>query len=299
MIRCLCEANTRIFSNLIFKVVKEYYPEAILVIERNSYGQGVIDNLSDTEIERNLFYTNMTKSQIANKQRANKKGNYMYGIFNQSEIRETLYGLICTDIVSYKKRLIKSVDIFEELSTVVLHNGRYDHEVGSHDDLLIAFLFALYALLYDANMLKHFGIKRPAILSDNEYTMLEFEDSFRKRIRTKKDMINEVIGENKGYASLSDLQHLSNQTENLKRENELAGNPNKSIDLVEAYLDDLIRDSESTNYTVDGGQVKQNITQHDLGIDNPFKDMRKQQQNKPKSVNDMTSFLLGDDYSPY
>jgi hypothetical protein len=94
------EANTRIFSNLIFKVVKEYYPEAILVIERNSYGQGVIDNLSDTEIERNLFYTNMTKSQIANKQRANKKGNYMYGIFNQSEIRETLYGLICTDLIS-------------------------------------------------------------------------------------------------------------------------------------------------------------------------------------------------------
>lgn len=304
------EANTRVFSNLLYKVVKDFFHEAILVIERNSYGQGVIDNLSATDIERNLFYTNMTKSQMANKVKANKKGNYMYGIFNQSEVRETLYGMISTDIVSLKKRVIKSIDIFEELSTVVLHNGRYDHEDGAHDDLLIAMLFAFYALLYDPNMEKNFNIKRPTLVSDNEYTLLEFEDAFRKKIRTKKDVLDDVVAKGKGYNTFDDIVKLADKSLELNHSSEgdnLRGKTNKPIDLVEDFFDELAREYTQDVYAVDknSGAVKQNIKYEDLGFNNKpnlNQNMQFNQNNRPikkGAVNDMTSHILGDDFSPF
>ncbi len=183
-------------------------------------------------------------------------------------------------------------------------------KMGRHDDLLIAMLFAFYALLYDPNMEKNFNIKRPTLVSDNEYTLLEFEDAFRKKIRTKKDVLDDVVAKGKGYNTFDDIVKLADKSLELNHSSEgdnLRGKTNKPIDLVEDFFDELAREYTQDVYAVDknSGAVKQNIKYEDLGFNNKpnlNQNMQFNQNNRPikkGAVNDMTSHILGDDFSPF
>lgn len=307
------EANTRQFSNLIYLVVKQYFSKAILVIERNSYGQGVIDNLAVTDIEPNLYYTNMTKSQEkagVNANKSNRNGKFMYGIFNQNEVRDTLYGMICVDMVKSWKRIIKSRDIFEEISTVTYINGRYDHEPGSHDDLLIAKLFSLFPLLYDRVMQSEFGVAKPTLLNDDEYTLLEFESSLKDKVKTKTQMLNSIS--DKGYYTLSDIQEiermnaarLSSGGKDVKKEfnpyennNGNENNLDMMIDYIEKLKDDANKGKADSNLDI----YENNIDTSKLlrsGINSGIPNYQPPNTKKKQDFGDF-NHIMSDDFDPF
>lgn len=164
------ELDAILFAELIEYVMETYFEKRLLIPERNSYGKAVIDILKrKPNMEKDLYYTAMSQAQERDGIIGEKKGKYLYGVFNVESIRVQLYNVILVDMVKKKKRIIKSVDLYEEISTLVEKNGRIDHKSGCHDDLLIAKLFSLYPLLYDDELKYNFGIDKLSIEDDDVF----------------------------------------------------------------------------------------------------------------------------------
>lgn len=199
--------DTNEFSAVIYKFVTGYCPNALVVIERNSYGKAICDNLKRTDIQNNLYYTKVSASSMLKGVVVDVTGNgngYQYGIFNQSEIRGQLTTSILPKFVKDHKNLIKSFDIYDEITTLIEKNNRIEHRKGCHDDLLIAWLFALYVLLQDNDLADLFGISRPIPVSDQ--AALESEMGVVGMVT--KDVVKETQ-DNRKSISLEDIMAMS------------------------------------------------------------------------------------------
>ncbi|MGL5312439.1 MAG: hypothetical protein ACRC92_04225 [Peptostreptococcaceae bacterium] len=168
--------DTNEFSHVIYSFVAKYCPNALLVVERNSYGKSIVDNLKRTELRDNLYHTRGSENDFmkgVNFDIVENNSGRSFGIFNRQAIRNTLFTDILALRVKNHKELFLSNDIYDQICNLVEKNGRIDHKSGTHDDLLIAYLFALYALLRDNDLNAYFGIPRPIPKLDGELTVGE------------------------------------------------------------------------------------------------------------------------------
>lgn len=166
--------NTRIgirpFSDLIYSFVTKYAPNAIIAIERNSYGEGVISNLRATPIARNIYYEykkDATVSRVKNgftvpENRTVKS----YGVWTDKNSRPKMMDLLRDRVDNHKDKIISPI-IFEEMQNLEYRNGRIDHKVGLHDDTIMGWLIGLY-VYYNGTNLHAFGIKRHQIPTDRD-----------------------------------------------------------------------------------------------------------------------------------
>ena len=202
------EADSRTFAEIIYFVVKTYCPKAIVVIERNSYGKGVIDELKRTDIEPNLYYTRMSDTQIKDEQMPDKLGNCLYGIFNVAKIRTELLNIILVDMVKNKKRLIKSKDICFEICGLIENNGYITHQSDGHDDLTIGKAFSWYPILKDKDMSFNWNIKIHQFYDDGSDDLYMFENSKANGGRRSREM--DIIDDKMkhGVMTTSDLCEL-------------------------------------------------------------------------------------------
>lgn len=162
--------DPEVFSNIIIDFHREMTPNAILVIERNNMGQAVVAKLNKLDdIEPFLYYTRTTLAQdVWNmNSKAGSDKNALYGFVTGQANREIMYKEILHTRVNRYRRLFGSEDIVRELMSVyVTAAGRYDHLPGYHDDLLMAYMFTLYVLYKDMDMMEKFGIGIPRVLDD-------------------------------------------------------------------------------------------------------------------------------------
>lgn len=163
-----------VFALVIYYIIKTYFPTSLLVIERNSYGEAVISKIKYTDVEPNLYYTLPSPDMLKKGVEVNKKGKFMYGIFNVQQIRNILFDVILKNIVENVKRIVKSRRIYEEVSSLILdRNGRVDHKPGRHDDLTVAKLLSLFPLLYDELLRYEFGIDKLKLIHDSTKKLID------------------------------------------------------------------------------------------------------------------------------
>ncbi|MGL6131595.1 MAG: hypothetical protein ACRCZ9_08295 [Fusobacteriaceae bacterium] len=220
--------DTNEFSTVIYKFVRAYCPNALVVIERNSYGKSICDNLKRTDIQNNLYYTKVSASSmlkgIVTDLSSNGNG-YQYGVFNQSEIRAQLTTSILPKFVKEHKNLIRSYDIYDEITSLVEKNNRIEHRGGCHDDLIMAWLFALYALLYDNDLSDNFNIPRPVPVSDQS----SIDEGMG--VEVHKDIVSMMSGDKKNI----DLGEL------VKAKQHMYGEQNKVKKFTNDTVGDLMR----------------------------------------------------------
>lgn len=199
------ELDAILFAELIEYIMETYFDKRLLVPERNSYGKAVIDVLKrKPNMEKDLYYTAMSQAQERDGQIGEKKGKYLYGVFNIESIRIQLYNVILVDMVKKKKRIIKSNDIYEEISTLVEKNGRIDHKSGCHDDLLIAKLFSLWPLLYDDELRYNFGIEK-LIMEDDDVFGFDIDNFSVKTVDYEKNVMQKADQDVITFDDLADL----------------------------------------------------------------------------------------------
>lgn len=213
--------DPEVFSKIIVDFTREMVPNAILVIERNNMGLGVVSKLKYIpDIEPRLYYTRLNAQQEAF-QMADKtlnEKNQMYGFATGQTNREIMYKEILHTRVNRYKRLFNSSDIVRELMSVyVTSSGRYDHLPGYHDDLLMAYMFTLYVLYKDTDMYEKFGIGIPTVLDDEANALsngLDFKkvDEFGANDTDEEAMnrdfilkaVNKNIQRERGYKTLEE-----------------------------------------------------------------------------------------------
>ncbi len=122
------------FAPLLFSIASEYN-DALLVIENNSLGIGVLSRLRDLEY-KNLYYSVKSTHEYVDQLTADSIGGIAG--FTMSMKTRPLVIAKFEEFVRNKLITIKSMRLANEIKTFVWHNGRPQAMRSYNDDLVIA-----------------------------------------------------------------------------------------------------------------------------------------------------------------
>lgn len=134
------------FARILVSVATRYN-NAQLVVERESYGRGVLEFIVEDGY-KNLVYTNSqelyveVRGKIRNKYYAEEK-KLLPGFSTNEKTRILIIGKV--ELYLNQKYFIpRSVRLINELKTFIWHNGRAEAARGYHDDLVMALGIGLW-----------------------------------------------------------------------------------------------------------------------------------------------------------
>lgn len=172
------------FKKVIISLIMNYIPRAVVVIERNSVGDAILDGLlEESPIAQNLYFdkdANLLTHNINDKTTIEsmlKKKAAMktaYGVYTTGKSRDDMFSILARHVSEYKEKFITR-NITNDISgLVVKSSGRIEAGPGFHDDSLMSYLMTLY-VYYHGNNLSLFGINKGAIEDLDENSGLRRE----------------------------------------------------------------------------------------------------------------------------
>lgn len=160
-----CFIGETAFEKLIITMVEELVPRAIIVIERNSIGDGIIDHLLETKVAPRLYFDkakdlldekmkeNQTIESMLKRQAESKR---FYGVYTEGHSREVMFSILARHIREKKDDFVTK-NITRDISRLVkLPSGKIAAGPKMHDDSIMSYLIGLY-VLYHGNNLELFG----------------------------------------------------------------------------------------------------------------------------------------------
>lgn len=185
-IACVDSKTTRLFANLkcnyistidlarvIFELVTKFMNNAIVNVERNGgFGASVLAKLVTSSIKRNLYYE--IKDKIIEEQNTGIKvvkktqKTKIYGLDSNKNIRDLLIEILRERVENHKDKFI-SEEIYKELLGMeIKRNGKVEHSSNSHDDLVFAYLMALYVWYEGKNLKERYNVDKTTIKTDED-----------------------------------------------------------------------------------------------------------------------------------
>ncbi|MDD3172132.1 MAG: hypothetical protein PHF63_00435 [Herbinix sp.] len=160
--------SVRQAADLLRTLVKNHIPRAILCIERNANGEGVLDLLRSSPIAHNLYWDNSKsvgdnidlkmENGFIKQQAAMRK---LYGVWTGTSTRPLMIDLLFSYVHDYKDLIIGN-NIIEDINALVKKNDKVQAATGEHDDAVMSYLMCLY-VYYNGNNLSRFGFVRGEI----------------------------------------------------------------------------------------------------------------------------------------
>lgn len=160
-------------ARLIYELVTKYMPNAIVNIEKNSVGQGVLPLLIKSSIKKNLYYEIKERqvSEVLNGYRVSHNKTQkvkVYGLDNVHKTRERLMELLFSRVRYHKDKFI-CPKLVEELGSLEQKkNGRIEATVNAHDDQVFSYLMAIYVFYDGKNLRENWGFQKTEIQTDEE-----------------------------------------------------------------------------------------------------------------------------------
>lgn len=154
------------YEALLRELVKYHIPKAVLCIERNSVGDGIIDHLLNSDISGNIYF-DKNKDLMEEKMKQNETVESMlkkqaqtktfYGVWTGQSSREDMMSILARHVNEYKEKFVTH-NVIRDLSRLIRKpNGKIEAGEGFHDDSIMSYLIALY-VYYHGNNLIAFGI---------------------------------------------------------------------------------------------------------------------------------------------
>lgn len=160
-------------AKLIYQLVTQYMPNAIVNIERNGgYGASVIGYLIKTSIKRNLYFEikdRVTEERFNGMRMAKKTQKVkVYGFDETKDSRNLLMEILRDRMLNHKAKFISRI-LYNELCTLeIKKGGRIEHADKFHDDQVFSYLLALYVWYEGKNLMENFGLQLREIKTDSE-----------------------------------------------------------------------------------------------------------------------------------
>lgn len=184
------------FVRLVYAIMKELTPRAVLCIERNHVGTTLIQNLLETEFANNIYYETADVTNIDDKLdpdgflKAEASNRRIRGIWTGPKSRQAMMKILETYVHEHKEKFVTK-NITQDIGKLIYtRSERIDHAPGSHDDSLMSYMMVLY-VLHLGKSLHHFGYVRG--LSEEDYQRGLVEEETDKSY----EVLNEMYGE--GY----------------------------------------------------------------------------------------------------
>ena len=125
----------------VVKAVASQYP-GTLVIESNSYGNQVVEELGQSEY----------MSMIYSEKRGNKK---LPGLQTTGKSRPLMIDALYSTITEFPECVKSTRLVLELIGLITKNSGRVEADTGCHDDLALATALAFYVRKYDPPFLDH------------------------------------------------------------------------------------------------------------------------------------------------
>jgi len=148
--------------------------------------------------------------------------------------RAELYGSTMQNLAKYTGDSVNDKTVIDQMLSLVIKNGRMDHEIGGHDDSVIAWLLSGWILLLGKN-LDFYGINNRIVLSECKRNQ---EDNSPEKLYQRKeqaelrDDIQVVVEKLKSEKDLYALQRLEHQLRILSNKLILDNTEKFSVDAV-------------------------------------------------------------------
>jgi len=126
----------------IIDLVNKIYPNNMLIVESNSYGNQVIEFLTQTGTTYTLYHQKIKNGE-------NKNGRVKYGLYTGPQTRPLMMDALYTYIKSDPSIVKGKRTILELIGLVQKSNDRIEADEGEHDDLCLALAFCAYVKMYD------------------------------------------------------------------------------------------------------------------------------------------------------
>ena len=162
-------------AEVIYELVTKYLPNALVAIEKNGVGIGLISRLVKSSIKKNLFYT-IKDSALT--ERTNgvtiERGSHKvkaYGVDNTKDTRGRLIEILFQRVQYHKDKFIAPILHDEMCGLTYKTSGGYtrvDHSVDTHDDQIFSYLMAMHVWYDCPELTDRFGIQRGEILTDQD-----------------------------------------------------------------------------------------------------------------------------------
>lgn len=142
------------------------------------------------------------------------------GITNRTD----LYNITLHDATKKTGSAVNDSKLINEIAGLVIKNGRIDHETGSHDDLVIAWLLSHWLITQGQN-LTVYGIDPAKVLIKNTYSSntavnqnqydIDHDLRLKKEIDTLIEKIKNTNDENMTYIYEKQVRYMGNQIKSL------------------------------------------------------------------------------------
>ena len=204
--------NLSFVARAILRLLVEF-PRAIFIPERNKIGVVFIDYIF-AEMRRDVFdpltriynryfqeYTRDTVVTSLNYDDGSVRKNFGFTTTKSATSREFLYSTVLMTAMKLMGDRLYDAALIDEISGISMKNGRVDHSEKGHDDLLIAYLLALYFILFAANH-NLYGISIDEFLSEVDENS---GDSVDAEFKSQQNRLKALLIDYKGK-----LKHASN-----------------------------------------------------------------------------------------
>lgn len=178
------ETNLILFSNWIVKIMIQC-PNLILIPERKSTGSTIIDNLLLQLPPRGIDPFKRIYNRVVDDQMWKEKKEFemiheplirrptefyikckkYFGYATAGagyHSRDKLYSEVLQKAARLGGSMVYDTGLGQEITSLVVKNGRIDHAAGGHDDRVIGWLLAVWMLGFSKNLI-HYGIETPLI----------------------------------------------------------------------------------------------------------------------------------------
>lgn len=142
------------FKELIREIMTMYFSHAILNIENNSYGLGIVDELSKDPyiMDRMLRETveRLGEKRISDGSiQKTKTKRVVYGTSTNSQSRKLMFEMLPA-IVRDEPQVFACEEFYSELKNLVRNprTGKVEARAGAHDDIIMAYLITRYSIAY-------------------------------------------------------------------------------------------------------------------------------------------------------
>ena len=161
------------YEHVIKELVQNYIPHAILCIERNSVGDGIIDHLMYSPIARNLYFDRARDLQEEKMKRESTTTSILkqqaqiklhYGVYTSGSSRDSMFAILSRHVSEYKNKFVTH-NITRDLTRLVKKpgSGKIEAQTGFHDDSIMSYLIGLY-VYYHGDNLEAFGFNKGDVL---------------------------------------------------------------------------------------------------------------------------------------
>lgn len=217
------ETNLIRFAKFLAELLIKY-PNAILVPERKSSAQSIIDSLlihlprAGIDPFKRIYNLIVDERQDRPKdfseiQRPlNQRNGAFYdrykkyfGFNTTGASRELLYGTVLQNAAKEAGHLVRDRTLSSEIRGLVVKNGRIDHSGDSHDDMVISWMMSHWFLTHSKN-LDFYGIDTSRALSKVHYegreltVEEEYEMEVQQHIKTQiEDIYQELVNTQDEY----------------------------------------------------------------------------------------------------